>query len=69
MTGGSNTILAPNQSVTVAVSFNPKAAGNFGQCFCLESRNALNISLSGTAARVPTQRLARVGPKSFDRHC
>jgi len=49
VTGGSNTILAPNQSVTVMVSFNPQAAGSASGTITVSSNApALNISLSGT---------------------
>ena len=49
VTGGSNTTLAPNQSVAVTVSFNPQAAGSApGNLAVLSNAPALNISLSGT---------------------
>ena len=49
-TGGSNTILAPNQSVTVTVRFNPQAAGSASGSLAVSSNaSALNIALSGTA--------------------
>jgi len=48
-TGGSNTILAPNQSVTVTVRFNPQAAGSASGSLAVSSNaSALNIALSGT---------------------
>jgi hypothetical protein len=47
--GGSNTVLAPNQSVTVTVSFNPQTAGSASGNLAVSSNApALNISLSGT---------------------
>jgi len=47
--GGSNTILAPNQSVTVMVGFNPQEAGTASGALAVSSNApALNISLSGT---------------------
>jgi len=49
VTGGSNTILAPNQSVAVTVRFNPQAAGSAsGNLAVLSNAPALSISLSGT---------------------
>ncbi len=49
-TGGSNTILAPNQSVTVTVRFNPQAAGSASGSLAVSSNApALNIALSGTS--------------------
>jgi hypothetical protein len=47
--GGSNTVLAPNQSVTVTVSFNPQTAGSASGNLAVSSNApALNISVSGT---------------------
>ena len=49
VSGGSNTTLAPNQSVTVTVSFNPQAAGSASGSLSISSNApTLNISLSGT---------------------
>jgi hypothetical protein len=49
VTGGSNTTLAPNQSVTVAVSFNPHTAGSASGTLSISSNApTLNISISGT---------------------
>jgi hypothetical protein len=49
VSGGSNTTLAPNQSVTVTVSFNPQAAGLASGTLSIASNApTLNVSLSGT---------------------
>ena len=49
VTGGSNTILSPNQSVTVTVGFNPQTAGSASGSLTVSSNApALNVSLSGT---------------------
>jgi len=49
VTGGSNTILSPNQSVTVTVGFNPQTAVSASGSLTVSSNApALNVSLSGT---------------------
>jgi hypothetical protein len=49
VTGGSNTILSPNQSVTVTVSFDPQTAGSASGSVTVSSNApSLSISLSGT---------------------
>ena len=49
VSGGSNTTLAPNQSVTVTVSFNPQAAGSASGTLSIASNApTLNVALSGT---------------------
>ena len=49
VTGGSNTTLAPNQSVTVAVGFNPQAAGSASGTLSISSNApTLNVPISGT---------------------
>lgn len=49
VTGGSNTILSPNQSVTVTVGFNPQTAGPASGSLTVSSNAlALNVSLSGS---------------------
>jgi hypothetical protein len=48
--GGSGVTLAPNQSTTVTVTFDPKAAGSVagGLAIASNATNSLNIALSGT---------------------
>jgi hypothetical protein len=59
VTGGSNTILAPNQSVTVTVSFNPQAAGQLSGNVSVSSNAAtLNVPLSGTGVSAPKHSVA-----------
>jgi fibronectin type 3 domain-containing protein len=56
VTGGSNTVLAPNQSVTVTVSFNPQTAGSpSGSVAVSSNAPTINISLSGTGTTAPVQ--------------
>jgi hypothetical protein len=48
VTGGSNTTLAPNQSVTVAAGFNPQAAGSASGTLSISSNApTLNVPMSG----------------------
>jgi hypothetical protein len=50
-TGGSNTILQPNQSVTVVVSFDPQTQGPLSGTLSIASNaSPLTIPLSGTGA-------------------
>ena len=59
VTGGSNTILAPNQSVTVTLSFNPQTAVQLsGNLSVLSNASALNIPLSGTGIAAPQHSVA-----------
>jgi hypothetical protein len=59
VTGGSNTILAPNQSVTVTVSFNPQTAVQLsGNLSVSSNAPALNIPLSGTGIAAPQHSVA-----------
>src|SRR5579863_8039651 len=54
VTGGSNTILNPNQSVTVTVSFTPQTAAQLSGNLAVSSNAAaLNVPLSGTGVAAP----------------
>jgi hypothetical protein len=55
VSGGSNTILNPNQSVTVTVSFNPQTAAQLsGNLLVSSNALALNVPLSGTGVAAPS---------------
>jgi Abnormal spindle-like microcephaly-assoc'd, ASPM-SPD-2-Hydin len=55
VSGGSNTILNPNQSVTVSVSFTPQTAAQLsGNLSVSSNAPALNVPLSGTGVAAPS---------------
>jgi hypothetical protein len=59
VSGGSNTILAPNQSVTVTISFNPQTAVQLsGNLSVSSNAPALNLPLSGTGIAAPQHSVA-----------
>ena len=55
--GGSGVTLAPNQSTTVTVTFDPNAAGSVtgGLVIASNAANSTNIALSGTGVAASTQ--------------
>jgi hypothetical protein len=54
VSGGSNAILNPNQSVTVTVSFDPQTAAQLsGNLLVSSNAPALNVPLSGTGVAAP----------------